>query len=333
MYQTAYIGIDVSKQKLDTALSTDGKTILSYAVFDNNLAGFKKLLNWTKIQKFQNKHFCLEATGIYSDKISEFLQKQPAAKVSVINPFQAKAFSGCRMIRTKNDKVDSQVLALYCAINQPKENIKIPDEIKKLRNLTRHLSSLIDTRASEKNKLESMVDSELLLLTKQTINFLSGQILLVEKLIKNHIKQHKYLKKNVDLLKTIPGIADRSAWNILSEIYHLEEISIKAQVAHAGLAPKERSSGSSVRGKTMICKTGNSNLRKALYMPAMVAAFHNPLLKEFYQRLVSKGKPKKVALTAVMRKLLTICLGILNHQQPFNQDWAISQQHKFAILS
>jgi len=119
-------------------------------------------------------------------------------------------------------------------------------------------------------------------------------------------------------------------------IFHIEDgksLNVKAQVAHAGLAPKERKSGSSINGKTRICKTGNASLRSALYMPAMSATKHNPALREFYQRLISKGKLKMVALVAVMRKLLVYAIGILRNNTPYNPDWTKILQEKFALAS
>jgi len=139
----------------------------------------------------------------------------------------------------------------------------------------------------------------------------------------------------VELLKTIPGIGDKTAYEILSEI-HIEDgenLNVKAQVAHAGLAPRERLSGSSVRGKSKICKKGNSNLRGALYMPAMCCIQHNPILFGFYHRLLSKGKLEMVALVAVMRKLLTICIGVLRNNQPFQVDWVQKRKEKLAMTT
>ncbi|OGI03692.1 MAG: hypothetical protein A2Y25_08120 [Candidatus Melainabacteria bacterium GWF2_37_15] len=130
------------------------------------------------------------------------------------------------------------------------------------------------------------------------------------------------LKHRVKLLKSIKGIGDRTAWQILSEL-HAEDgksINSRAQIAHAGLAPRQFQSGSSVNGRPRICKTGNHRLRKALYMPAMSALRFNHQLSEFYHRLLSKGKLKMVALVAVMRKMLVLAIGILNNNAPFDEN-------------
>lgn len=265
-----YSGIDVSKDKLDIALSSDGNKIISNETFENTNQGFKKLFSWVKkhSKHFTVVHFCLESTGIYHEEISEFLQEQKNTIVSVINPYQAKAYAGSRFIRTKNDKVDAKLLTIFCAKENPSETVKLPEEVKKLRRLVRYLNTLIRTRAKEKTRLHSCKDTDVANVLKGTILFLSQSIAQVENLIKEHIKNNSKLNHQVKLLKSITGIGDKTAWIILAEI-HVEDginLNVKAQVAHAGLAPKERQSGSSVNGKTRICKTGNANLRSAFYI-------------------------------------------------------------------
>ena len=290
---TIYSGIDVSKDKLDAALTSDGSKILSTATFQNSILGFQKLNDWVlKHSKgFTNVHFCIEATGIYHEELSELLQENESFIVSVINPFQAKAFAGSRLQRTKNDKVDANLLACFCAISRPRETVRTKEEIKTLRKLVRTLNYQIEERAKYKMKL--------------------------------HVDIFPELKKQIELLESIPGIGSRTSFQILAEL-HSEDgknINASAQVAHAGLAPREYQSGSSVKGKPRICKTGNKRLRKALYMPAMTAMRYNKHLSEFYQRLLSNGKPKMVALIAVMRKLLVLSVGVLNNGVSFDQNW------------
>ncbi|MFA6988821.1 MAG: transposase [Candidatus Gastranaerophilaceae bacterium] len=117
---------------------------------------------------------------------------------------------------------------------------------------------------------------------------------------------------------------------------HVEDgksLNAKAQVAHAGLAPRQFQSGSSVHGKPRICKTGNKRLRKALYMPAMNAMRYNKPLSEFYRRLLEKGKLKMVALIAVMRKMLVLAVAILNSGKSYDENWANKYQENFALAS
>ncbi|MEI8378215.1 MAG: transposase [bacterium] len=330
MINTIYSGIDVSKDKLDVALTADGKTILSTATFLNSILGFQKLSIW--ISKHSKNasvvHFCIEATGIYHEEITEFLQEKENFIVSVINPFQAKAFAGSRLQRTKNDKVDANLLACYCAISKPRESVKTLEEVKTLRKLVRTLNYQIEERSKYKTKLHSVKDDYAAHVVIATISFFTDSIADIERKIKCHVEEYPELNHQVNLLKSIKGIGDRTAWQIIAEINAAEgeTINSKAQVAHAGLAPREYQSGSSVNGKPRICKTGNKRLRKSLYMPAMSAMVYNPIMKEFYERLLSKGKPKKVALVAVMRKLLVLSIGILNNNKPFDENWLTNNQ-------
>lgn len=337
MIKTIFSGIDVSKDKLDIALTQDGIKIISTATFQNNLFGFQKLFAWTKkhSKSFSIIHFCIEATGIYHEEITEYLQEQKNAIVSVINPFQSKSFANSRLLRTKNDRVDAALLACYCAISQPRETVRTNNEIKILRKLVRYLNTLIEEKAKQKTRLHSVKNDDVANVVKATISFYCQSISHIELKIKEHVKTYSKLNHQVKLLKSIKGISDRTAWQLLAEL-HVENgatICAKAQIAHAGLAPRQFQSGSSVNGKPRICKTGNKRLRKALYMPAMCALRHNKLLSEFYHRLLSNGKIKMVALVAVMRKMLALAIGILNNGIPFDENWVIKYQENFAIAS
>ena len=335
MEKKLYCGIDVSKSKLDVSLALNDKEIITYAIFENSIEGCQKLFQWTKTRakklKIKQLHFCLEATGIYHEELTDYLEEQENTIESIVNPSQTKAFAECLMLRTKNDKVDSKMIAFYAALKQPEGSPRVPDEIKKLRKLVRHLNHLIEYRAHEKTRLTSLKDRELVELTKETIHFYDEQIKRVEKMIKQHSNQHSGLKQNIDLLKTVPGISDKTASEIISEIYCVD-IPVKSQIAHAGLAPREKSSGSSIRRKSTICKKGNAKLRKSLYMPSLCAIRKNPLIKAFYERLVSKGKPKKVALIASMRKLLSIAVAMLKNRQVFDPSWAIKKQNELSLV-
>lgn len=332
-----YAGIDVSKDKLDIAIASERDKVLANATFQNRLSdinGFKQMKNWIKkrSKQFENVHFCIESTNNYHEEIAEFLQEEGFI-VSVINPFQSKSFACSKLCRTKNDRGDATMLANYCLIHQPEETIKPPTEIKTLRIYKRNLDKIIATRAEFKTKLQNCKDSNVAHVLNGTIVSLSESIAQMENLLKEHVEKSPELKEKVALLKTVPGIGDRTAYAILSEI-HIEDgksLNVKAQVAHAGLAPREHQSGSSVKGKARICKTGNAELRKAFYLPAMSSTVNNPILSVFYNRLLDRGKPKMVALVAVMRKLLAICIGVLRNNQPFQVDWATKRKEEFAL--
>ena len=337
MTKTLYIGIDVSKSKLDTSTTINPKHILAFSTFENNPTSFKKLYNWVNEQKKKFRlvkmHFCIESTGIYSEEIAEYLQEQKNTIVSVVNPAQTKAFACSILLRTKNDKVDSKMLAFYCCINNPKEMVKPSEELIKLKKLARYESFLIDYCACLKTKLSSEKDLLIRGSIISLISCLNNQINDIERLIMEHINNFKDLKKSFDLLNSIKNIGAKTAYRILTEIIPEEELTVKAQIAHAGLAPSQKLSGTSIHGKPKISKIGNSRLRKYLYMPTVGAIVNNPLIREFYERLISKGKCEMLALTACMRKLLAIAIGVLRNKQPFDLNWAMKKQLEYANVA
>lgn len=335
MSKTLYIGIDVSKCKLDTSTTINSNTILAFSTFENKLLSFRKLFKWVDNQrkklKLENMHFCIESTGIYSEEIVEYLQAQKHAIVSLINPAQAKFFANSRLLRTKNDKVDSSMLASYCFINRPKETPRASEEMKLLKKLVRYEDYLIDQRAQIKTKLSSVKDTDIGNSINKLIAIYTEQIDLIENELINCVNKNEHLNNSIKLLSSINCIGMKTACRILVELIQEENLTLtaKSQVAHAGLAPKHRESGSSVRGKPRICKTGNSRLRKYLYMPTIGAIINNPLIKTFYDILISKGKHKMVALTACMKKFLSIAVGVLRNQKPFDVNWSTNVQIEY----
>ena len=331
-----YIGIDVSKLTLDVAITVDSKKILSIKKVNNNLSGFKALEDWVrKHSSKQNSsaiHFCLECTGVYSQDLVEFLQERNDFLVSVVNPAQVKAFSQTILLRTKTDKADCQMIAMYCSIIKPEVTVLATKEFKQLRELYRYLDCLKDKRSQEKTRVQSVKNPTVVTSIKETISYYNEQIKKIEKEIKNHIDNHPHLKEKVELLKTIPGIAATTAWMLLSEM-NVEDgsglLNPKSQTAHAGLSPREWQSGSSINGKPHICKTGNARLREGLYMPAVAAIRFENYFQGFYLRLISNGKSKMVALVAVMRKILITAVGVLRNSTPFDPDWAEKKSLKY----
>jgi len=326
--KTLYVGIDVSKEKLDVSLTFDGRSIYASKSFSNNSCSFLNLTDWVKKQSrkvyCEKIHVCLESTGIYSEEIADYLQDQENTKVSVMNPSQIKAYGKSIMLRTKTDEVDAKLIAFFAYQVKPLERTKTQISLKEFRRLVRHLDYLIRRRADEKGHLETVKSAMILDSVNKIIASYDQQIDEINKIIKNHTERDEMLKRKIELLETIPGIGEATAQIILSELQiesGNDNISTKSQTAHAGLAPSQKISGSSVRGKSKICKTGNRRLRKCLYLPAMAAIRYNIVIGDFYKRLLEKGKPKKVALIAAMRKLLVIAIGVLNNQTPFDPLW------------
>ena len=319
---TDYLGIDVSKAKLDVALLREQQTFS--AVFKNNQGGFSALKKW--LEKHQSvPHIAMESTGSYGKAAAKFLH-QNGFPVSVVNPMQIKASARCEMLRVKTDKVDAALIARYCKAYRPRLWEPQEEAVEKLQGLTRRLLELKSMKQQEANRLQDpgcvgpARDS-----VECHINFLMQGIADLEKLIQSHLAHNLKLKAQSDLLKTIPGISDTSASMLLCEIGEFERYrSARQLAAHAGLTPKIKQSGSSVRGRGAISRLGNANLRKALFFPAIVAKKFNPIIRVFCERLTKAGKPKMLVVAAAMRKLLHIVFGVLKGKEGFNPDYLTS---------
>lgn len=319
----AAIGIDVSKSTLDVAVTVDGEGVVCSGQFANDGSGHKALYRWAnkQVRKYGaiKVHYAMEATGHYSEALHEFLS-DAGELVSVENPAKVKSFSKMQMVRTKTDAVDAAVIARYAWVTRPEATPPTEPAVKRLRALVRHVEHLTERRGQEATRLEGARDKLVVKSIKAIVKQYDREIEKTIEEINRHVDDNPDMKRKQDLLKTIPGIGERLSCQMLCE-FKGNAMNIKAQVAHAGLAPGQRMSGSSVRGKAQLCKMGNARLRKALYMPTMSAIQHNPHIREFYLKKISQGKHKMVALCACMRKLLVIALGVLKNETPYREDW------------
>ena len=314
-----YIGIDIAKLKFDAVLLTqDGK--YRHKSFKNAASGFSEFLLWCQSLHAQDAHFCMEATGIYYEALANFLVDEKC-KVSVSNPAQISAFACSALSRVKTDKADAKLIARFCQAMQPPLFTPPPANIRQLQALVRRLESLKDLQQQERNRLD--VSLPVVVPSIHTIlQTLETEIKLIMRAIQSHINDDPDLREQSDLLNSIPGLGKITTALLLAEIFFNRHDSAKSAVAFAGLNPKPHESGSSVRGKGRISKTGSSRLRAGLYMPAIVALQHNPSIRDFYQRLLAAGKPKMLAIIACMRKLLTLAFAILKSKTPFNAEFA-----------
>lgn len=327
--QTLYVGVDVGKKELVVVLAASTQEALGRPrSFPNRPAGFRQLVKWVKQTKadFELVHVCLEATGVYGQRLVHFLQNQTDWTVSVVNPAQVKAFGQSQLLRTKTDAVDAFLLAAFAAACHPRPFVPEPPELRELKALGHRLATLKTFLQDEQNRLSSLQDAlevspVVLRSIKQSVAQTERQVKALLKEIRKYLDQHPDLKAQVELLRSIPGIGELSAVYLLPDVRAKSTyLEVKQLVAYAGLSPAHHQSGTSVRKKSRLAKAGNRLLRKALYMPALVGIRHNPILKTLYQKLISMGKPKKLALTACMRKLLHILYGVLKTQTPFNPN-------------
>ncbi|HEX8649944.1 MAG TPA: IS110 family transposase [Pyrinomonadaceae bacterium] len=318
------LGIDISKLKFNTCLiQQSGK--LKHKVFPNSETGFEQLTQWLSRQGVQSVHACLEATGTYGEALSLFLY-QAGHTVSVINPAAIKAFAGSRLARTKTDRVDAELIARFCLAQEPPAWTPLPQEVRELQALVRRLESLVEMRVMEENRLSSGITVESVRESvEELLAHLNTQIKRTEQLIRNHINSHPTLKQQSELLDSIPGIAETTAAHLLAEITDIKQYrSARRVAAYAGLVPRERQSGTGVRGRTRLSKVGNARLRRALYFPAITALRCSPFFKEWAAGLRLRGKSKMSVICAVMRKLVHLAYGVLKSEKPFDPQWAKS---------
>jgi len=327
-------GIDISK---DTAvfslLDHDGESLSNPMTFKNTTPGFKTAIKWirklTKPFKPYDLHIVMEATSVYYLSFAKFFNGQAGIIVSVVNPAQVHSFAGAELIRTKTDANDASVIARFAMAMSPRPWTPPAPHEEAMLSIVRHLEAVKDMVQAEKNRLHVLetVGSSTAGVQKEIrkhIKFLESQITDLGKGLKKLIKEHPDIDENVKLLCSIPGVGETTASAMLTEIGDISRFdNVKQLVAYAGIAPAEHQSGTSVRGKVMINKRGSRRLRKSLYMPAMVAAQHNPVIKKFYERLLAKGKKPICALVACMRKLLHIAYGVLKHKKEFDPNWNI----------
>ncbi len=269
------LGIDIAKQKFDVALLTGGK--LKHKSCKNSTEGFELLSQWLRKQGVFRLHACLEATGSYGDELALYLH-EAGHTVSVVNPARIKGFAQSEMIRTKTDKIDSGIIARFCLTMKPEPWFPPSPEVRALRALVRRADSLIDMLTQEKNRLGTAHES-VIPLVKEHINYLETEIEKVRRQITERIDRDPNLKRKKDLLASIPAIGKVTIACILAEMDDLGRFThVPELVAFIGLAPKETQSGSSIKGKPRLCKTGHPRLRRALYMPALVSLQCNPLM-------------------------------------------------------
>jgi transposase len=291
---SSYVGIDISKAKLDVCFGTKSDT----QTFDNSTAGITKLFK--ALAKRSTCHLVCEATGGYERLLVTRAQKADIV-LSVVNPRAVRDFARAAGRLAKTDAIDAQTLVDYGTTFKPRAEHHSDATQQTLRDLSRRREHLVSQRIREKNALEKAHDPFVTKNIRATIVFLNRQVKACDARLREIISADKKLKEKQERLQQVQGIGPVCATSMLAEVPELGKISDKQAASLLGLAPFNRDSGQ-WRGSRTI-QGGRGIARRALYMPALCAMTHNPILKEFYQRLRAKGKAHYVALTAVMRKL------------------------------
>jgi transposase len=302
-----FVGIDVSKRTLDVATTTGLKRQVA-----NDEVGIAVLVE--ELSSLPPKLVVLEATGNYQAALVAALvvAKLPTA---VINPRQARDFAKAIGKLAKTDAIDAEVLARFAEVVRPEPRTPVDADTAALDELLTRRRQVVGMITAESNRLQQSRAATVRKKLKTHINFLRKELADTNRELDEAIRNSPVWREHDDLLQSVPGVGRVLASTLLAELGKLNR---KQMAALVGVAPLNRDSGM-MRGKRSVWG-GRASVRKALYMATLSATRSNPLIRSFYQRLCQLGKPKKVALVACMRKLLTI----LNSMMRDRSQWKLA---------
>jgi transposase len=322
MDKPAVAGIEVSADVLVVAFD-NGQ--LRSSEFPNTAAGHQQML------RFMRKHaaevrVCMESTGLYGLDAALTLHQQSGIEIMVANPRSVRHFGCAMMERSKTDPIDARLLAEYAARMRFKPWLPPSIKSRQLCAISRAIHQLTEMNTMQKNRLHAAGATETTpkIVIRELERSLVQQQRSIQRLTEEALQliaSDPQLQKRFDLLLSFPGIAETSALQLLGELVLLSpDFNVRQWVAYAGLDPRQYSSGKSVEKKVRISKVGNRHLRRALFMPALVAVRRNPQFRAHYRHLVAHGKFKMVALVAAMRKLLHGIYGVFQTLQPLDPE-------------
>jgi len=305
------IGIDISKALLDVATYPDGQ----YKQFTNNKKGHKELLNWH--DTLPAKLIVFEATGAYHRGLERFLGEH-GLPYSIVNPRQARRFAEATGRLAKTDRVDALMLARFGELLEPAHSESKSQTLETLSELGAARRALAKDRTAAKNRRHNLLSPLLKRQVKRRLLQIETDIKAIDAACRQLIREDQPLARRFDILVSIPGLGEITAIIILAQMPELGNMDKRQTAALAGLAPITRQSGT-WKGKSFI-RGGRAHLRKALYMPALVACQFNHQLKQKYRKMIAAGKPAKVAITAIMRKLIIIANALIRDDRKWSES-------------
>ena len=307
------IGIDISKERLDAYLHPAGIA----RQFPNDRKGHAQRIAWAT--PHQPTRLVFEATGRYHRALEMTLGKAelPAVK---INPLQARRFAEATGKRVKTDPIDAAMLARFGATMRPEVPPAKDETIDMLAELLAARRGLVKDRTAASNRGKSLTLALLKRQSEQHRKQIDSQIEAIDREWMSVLAGNQTLKARLDILLSIPGIGAATAIALLVDMPELGTMDAKQAASLAGLAPVTRQSGT-WKGKSFI-QGGRASIRRAIYMPALVAIQHNPQLKEKYEALCRAGKLKKVAIVAIMRKIVIIANALIRDNRKWTLDMA-----------
>lgn len=321
-----YLGIDVSKDKLDCCLLRDaGDTKRKTKVVANSPAGLETLLSFVEKEGIppDELHVIMEGTGVYHQLAAETIC-DAGMMVSIANPAQVKDFGRGMAVRTKNDTKDSFVLARYGALLKPAAWTPPSAAARQLQAYVAREDAIKKDIQRERNRKEKSLigraPNDVLASIDETIEFLNAQLKAIRKKINAHINRHPDLKDDMKLLTSIPGVGAETGHHMLSVMHTHQFRSAEQLAAYLGLVPVERQSGTSLHARPRLSKAGPKRIRAALYMPAITALTWNPHVRAMKERLTAKGKTPMAIVGAAMRKLAHLCFGVMKTRTRYSPD-------------
>lgn len=322
-----YIGIDVSKKKLDICMIVDIETGKKKTkVIANDAQAASHFIAWLDKQGCTPEAVkaILEPTGVYHEQFCYQLYEAGIA-VSVVNAYRVREFARGLGILTKNDTVDAYVLARFGHLGDPSCWQPPAEEVRVLNALLQRRDALAQDVQKERNRLEaqqtSLEVSPVIISINQILQRLEQELTLIERLISEHIDNHPGLKEDMSLLTSIKSVGPQVGGHMLTILRTHDFTGAEQVAAYLGVVPIEKRSGTSVKGAARLSKAGPPEIRAKLYMAALTAIRFNPHVKALYERLLSKGKPKMLALGAAMRKLVHLCYGVLHTRQYYDENY------------
>lgn len=302
------VGIDVSKDRLDVAVRPSGEAFVA----ERNAAGLEELV--MRLRELNPHLVALEATGGYETVVAAALAGA-ALPVVVVNPAQVRAFAKALGQRAKTDPIDAAIIAHFAQATGPQPR-PLPDEATQLlADMVGRRRQIVEMIGAERQREKRVTIARLRKSIARLLKALEKELASLDADIDDAVRGSPAWRKEEDLLASVPGVGPTIARTLIAELPELGQLGRKQIAALVGLAPFTRQSGL-WRGRSVIAG-GRTAVRTVLFMGAMVAKQHNPVLKAFFDRLVAAGKPKKVALIAVARKLLTILNAILRDNRPW----------------
>lgn len=306
--EAIFIGIDVSKDRLDVAVLPSGEIFAT----GRDATGLDDLL--ARLRPLAPELVALEATGGFETVVAATLGAA-GLPVAVVNPAQVRAFATAIGQRAKTDPIDARLIARFAATTRPKAR-PLPDEATaRLADLVSRRRQIIAMMVAERQRQKRFTERRLLKSITRLLETLQRELSEVEAEIDHDIRGSSAWREKEDLLASVPGIGPTIARTLIAEMPELGSLGRRQIAALAGLAPWTRQSGQ-WKGRSFI-GGGRASVRAALHMGAVTASRHNRALKAFRERLLASGKPKTVALVAVARKLLTILNAIIRDKRPW----------------